>query len=433
MNPLKALNPFQQHIGPAKPGWLTFHPPDLGPGFLHPITSTPMAARPWATAQWTTARPEAISQWTTTTPEVVLQTTLAYPEALLLGSWVSDTGVSFTIRRTSTRQLQFTIQVGVNQEVSSLLEADGPWLIANLKEVGMVRLRVLKRGLATTTVLLSNFRDASKMEWGPDAISHRVTQPVQPPAAITTPRPASPPLMTFYMYRAQDKENYEVMNNNLGNLAGVLWYLHHEVVPLCPRHYGITRILRYKVTMKPTVEVFNTAMYRPTFAPFVAMDKCRCTTPGCSGFWEHYGYAPGCQEQAPGPDYFYPLGVWYSLPGPCPSKDCWHKTQACKAKEPGGRCPAPNGNRECTWHLEDAGEIDLDELVGISNHTAFCKAGKHEFVPHIDHGVGVTFWDGYHNKTRCEERVRRVENLFSTKFPGLPRTMPEPKCLAVPR
>ena len=31
---------------------------------------------------------------------------------------------------------------------------------------------------------------------------------------------------------------------NMANLAGVLWYLHSEVVGHCPRKFGITRVLR---------------------------------------------------------------------------------------------------------------------------------------------------------------------------------------------
>ena len=39
-------------------------------------------------------------------------------------------------------------------------------------------------------------------------------------------------------------------NVNAANLAGLLWYLEHEVVfPQCPRHYNITRILRCLVWM----------------------------------------------------------------------------------------------------------------------------------------------------------------------------------------
>merc|ERR1712113_944404 len=90
----------------------------------------------------------------------------------------------------------------------------------------------------------------------------------------------------------------------------------------------------------------------------------------------------------------------------------------CKAREPGGRCPVPSGTRECTWHLEDAGEIDLDELVGIPNHTAFCKAGNKEFVPHLDHGVGVSFWDGYRNRARSKSGCKRLKAFSTASSPA---------------
>jgi len=243
----------------------------------------------------------------------------------------------------------------------------------------------------------------------------------------------APALLTFYMYRAQDDQTYEVQNNNLGNLAGVMWYLHHEVVPHCPRHHHITRILRYRVTMKPTMQVFSAASYHPVFAPFVAMDGCRCTTPNCPNLWRRYGYAPGCQEQHPGADYYYPLGLWYSLPGPCPSMDCWHKTSECKARERGGKCASPDGTSECTWHLEPAGEIRLDELAGITDPTTFCKLGNKEYDPHLDRGIGAFFWDGYRNATLCAQRVQAAERLFFSKYPSMPMSYPTPKCLAVPR
>merc|ERR1712050_274241 len=65
-----------------------------------------------------------------------------------------------------------------------------------------------------------------------------------------------PCLQEFYMYRAQSDEAYPMENVNTGNLAGVLWYLHNEIVQSTPRKYDVTRVLRLKVTMKNTQELW---------------------------------------------------------------------------------------------------------------------------------------------------------------------------------
>ncbi|CAE8699173.1 unnamed protein product, partial [Polarella glacialis] len=57
---------------------------------------------------------------------------------------------------------------------------------------------------------------------------------------------SSAPLLSFYMYRAvADGAVFPPVNANTGNLAGVLWYLHNEVVIQAPRKFNISKIVSY--------------------------------------------------------------------------------------------------------------------------------------------------------------------------------------------
>eukprot|EP00435_Cladocopium_sp_Y103_P064158 s199_g25.t2 len=203
--------------------------------------------------------------------------------------------------------------------------------------------------------------------------------------------------MSFYMYRAQSDTSYPPENCDLASAAGVMWYLHNEVVKLCPRHYNISRVIRYNVTVFNPPSVY--AMRQGQFGPFVAFDYGQCTVPDCPHLWEQYGYAVGCQKQDV-TRWKYEDSFWYSLPGKCPSQKWSNKSSECAAQELGGNCSQPNGTQTCTWHAEQVGEVLVNDLSGISDLAAFCAAGNVEYDENTDKGRGCSFWDDKFNASR---------------------------------
>lgn len=234
--------------------------------------------------------------------------------------------------------------------------------------------------------------------------------------------------MTFYMYRAQNDETYEVGNNNLGTLSGVMWYIHNEVVRIsCPRHYNISRILRFNVTVHNPAAVAEAWPNHPQFGPYLAFDHGQCTVPNCTdNYLGKYGNYVGCQTQH---DKEYPGQVyWYSLPGACPDEKFEEKSWWCNLKNPGGSCWWPSGDSYCTWHVESAGEVTLNELSGIGNYDTFCKSGHKEYDEAADAGKGTSFWDQKLDSGRNQERLARVQELFKQKYPSQPADLPTPTC-----
>lgn len=278
-----------------------------------------------------------------------------------------------------------------------------------------------------------------------------------------------PTPMNFYMYRATGDAEYTFSNVNAADLEGVLWYLHNEVVTSAPRKYGIDRIRRYQVTVKNPQEFWN--VHRKQFGPFFAYDAGKCTTKDgaeniCDKIYRQYGFLVGCQPVSPGKaayltPYMQPP-MWYSLPGPCPSMGIpqnsidanmasqnvdKYKTAECKYKMPGGLCDKATGAPECTYSVWPAGEILLDELSGIQDYQNFwntsyehcfkeVRLGQRqgpcvknmEYHEGMDSGVGNHFWDRRLDPAKCAERVNAALYLFSTKFPGVPTSVPTPIC-----
>ena len=219
---------------------------------------------------------------------------------------------------------------------------------------------------------------------------------------------AGPRTLTLMMYRAvaSDGEEYHLENVNLASLAGVLAYVHHEVICNggCPeRKFKINHIQRFKVTMRSTWAAYDACATDPgsceyspepwgarsvadgspghQFMRFVAFDEgARAWSPpglpsvGCSAheikhtFYNHdYG----------------PSATYYSLPGRCSSRKWSARDDRCMSSDPGGECRSASDLQDdaaqCTWHAERLGEVWLDELTQIEDRAQFCEAGGKEW------------------------------------------------------
>jgi len=268
--------------------------------------------------------------------------------------------------------------------------------------------------------------------------------------ATTRQAPQQPKELTFYMYRATGEFAPPLENVNAADLAGVMLYLHREVVATTPRKFGIDRIRRYRVTVKNTLELFN--VHHSSLGPYLAFEGGQCTSPLCGRVFRHYGYIVGCQlledsasayeattATAPGKCESKSkchLPVWYSLPGPCPIQRGMYrkrrltgrKLQSCEQQTPGGKCKMATGKSDCTYSVEEAGYVLLDELLGISDYASWCRDGNKEYDQRLDRGKGTRFWDGHQDSAKCSTRMAAVKALFKRRYPKLPEHLHEPPC-----
>lgn len=291
---------------------------------------------------------------------------------------------------------------------------------------------------------LGQCTSASQCKCAPGFIQH----------GMTCSKPDKAVRMEVYMYRAMKDASYHQENVNLGSAGGVMWYVHNEVVRICPRHYDIVKINRYKVTIHNPTKVFQPRSGQ--WGHFTQFDYGQCTVQNCPKNWQDFGYMVGCQGGPIVPGQHHPFYqsrftqvYWYSLPGRCPSKrfDEEHKFDECAAQEPGGECPKPeingvanlglegilpedmpNGSPTCVWKLEEAGHVTLDELTGCHGmDRAWCNAGNREWVPELDKGVGCTWWDNRSVHEINTERTRQLLAKFIEKYPDSPQLF-DPRC-----
>jgi len=256
-----------------------------------------------------------------------------------------------------------------------------------------------------------------------------------------------PMAMTFYMYHTPGKDDKELQNVIAGDIPGMMWYLHNEVIGTAPRKHRISTIVRYKVTMRSSAKLYEER--HAQFGPYVNFTSGRCTDKDCDVIWNTYGFNIGCRTvNSSANAYLSPFvtrlggkdcpphcndGVWYSVPGNCPSMTFDGKTQDCNLRMPGGLCNDVHllgkPGASCTYFVENAGEVSIDELVGINNYTEFSSV--HHFKEYdweTDSGAGTDFWNRRHDPAACMVRMNKLQSLFKLHFPNLPETYGEPPC-----
>lgn len=240
--------------------------------------------------------------------------------------------------------------------------------------------------------------------------------------------------LTFYVYRLQGQNSTEPAQNvNVMDLATAMAKLHARVGDwsgdIAP-HLLSTRIQRLRLTTKTTWSFFEA--HRRQFGPYVEFDsRSRCVNPECDRVWKEFGFPVGCQLRSlDGTAYGTPshgdasgvavqaTAAQFSLPGPCPSGRC--RSGADAAQVPGGSCNTVTGAPDCTYHVEEAGSVGLDELMGVADDHSFLEGCRRIYDPMLDKGMGCSFWDGRANPRQCETRLSRLKSVFKSKFPKLP-------------
>lgn len=250
--------------------------------------------------------------------------------------------------------------------------------------------------------------------------------------------------MQFYVYRALDNRGInqgplaerlmgkaDDLMGKAESLQGVLWYLHnHVLTKSCPRSLNVTRVARYKATVFNTDTPFE--KWEGQFGPYVDFNNGKGTQTtrrfGIRSMFDSFGYVVGCMpwEGYMGGASYGNKTQGYSFPGACPLKAVADKTEACRRQEPGGYCSQPDGTRECTWNLQPAGEISLDELADIKDYQSFCANGGLEYDKQWDRGIQCTFWNGATSPAENAAREEKLRRLFSEKYPNT--NLPEPTC-----
>lgn len=224
---------------------------------------------------------------------------------------------------------------------------------------------------------------------------------------------------TYNVYRAMNsKDAYAsiLSNSNAADYAGVLAYLHVEVVPDDQRepdnpnvrHYKVDGIAVFEITMVPKWYFPDKHRGKPWLGAYVAYDRGQCKD--CQAQLIKDGYTPGFQ---PGSEAgtAYTNAYWFSFP----------KEGLCNNTEE-GHFNVPDGVK-CTWTYKLKGKIPLDGLTNLHQETGgnysnvedYRKAGNVEYSrmgkappDSCNTTGGLDFWRNPCEEKWCTQRIQRL-------------------------
>jgi len=229
----------------------------------------------------------------------------------------------------------------------------------------------------------------------------------------------------FFVYRSTTTTtefNTHLVNANAADRGGALSYLHTEVLPFSLGPPKCTR--RWEYDMIAIFEV--TVMNPPSFSNgpnigtgFAAMDKGKCTVPGCQARYEESGFFVGGQTQKGNCRAAYGdvkgSAYWYAFPAE-------------------GQCAHPDGSKRCTYTARYVGKIKIDDLVNtpkkqiVPNYRDWCLAGGVEFKADSSGSCPGTcrvqksleFWKGPCDVAMCQKRIDMLaaSNLVDRSLPN---------------
>lgn len=397
-----------------------------GPG--EPTFTSITSATTWTSSSSTTS---ATGTGSSTTATQVSQTEVSSSSTEVTGT----THTSTTKLPTTTTSSSSKSEVGGDSEHDDVEDEETDKF---LSQIGVHQAKASE--LAASVSIDAEQREESttslEQEWGPDEIWIRpvesedsttddstMTKPDTSTTSMTTvdDSASGAPLFEFYMYRAATAEDTDTPAGevNTGNLEGVVWYLMNEVVTMytegtrCPRKTNISHLYRYKVRTRATKELHDLGMnFGARFAYDFGMCMGRCfsqnlctSADDCREHYDRYGFNPGCnsfRDRYPFPDFDTPApdGIWYSLPF-------------------GGRCEGkPTGESSCTWSVESAGAVSLEEIENTKPWGGNCCPA--------DRCTG--FWDNQFDEGATKSRVNDILDIFAEKFPDMPRDLDTAPC-----